>query len=151
MNLSNLKPAPGSVHKEGKRVGRGEGSGKAGTAGKGHKGAQSRAGYKSKAGFEGGQMPMQRRLPKVGFNNANFRTEYIVLNLSRLQQIHDKHKVTDIDSPLLHKLGIVKKSSKIKVLGSGELKTKMNLNVHAVSDSAKTAVEKLGGNITIVK
>ncbi|MGS2764288.1 50S ribosomal protein L15 [Sinomicrobium sp. M5D2P9] len=145
MNLSNLKPAEGSVHKDGKRVGRGEGSGKGGTATRGHKGAKSRSGYSKKIGFEGGQMPLQRRVPKFGFKNIN-RKEYVGINLGKLQDMVDKGVVTDtVDLDILVNNRVVKKSDLVKILGGGELKAKLKISVHKFTASAKTAIEEAGG------
>jgi len=146
MNLSSLKPAKGSTHNS-KRVGRGQGSGKGGTATKGHKGAQSRSGYSRKIGFEGGQMPLQRRIPKRGFKNVN-RTEYAVLNLAMIQHYADKYKVTEIDLNFLQEKNIVKKSEIVKVLANGELTSKVNVSAHAISASALEQIEKAGGTFT---
>jgi len=145
MNLSNLKPAQGSVHKDGKRVGRGQGSGKGGTSTRGHKGAKSRSGFSTKIGFEGGQMPLQRRVPKFGFKNFN-RKEYTGINLGKLQELVDKGVVTDtINLDILVENRLAKKSDLVKILGGGELKTKLKISVHKFTASAKEAVEKLGG------
>jgi len=146
MNLSSLKPAKGSTHNS-KRVGRGQGSGKGGTATRGHKGAQSRSGYSRKIGFEGGQMPLQRRIPKRGFKNVN-RTEYAVLNLAMIQHYADKYKVTEIDLNFLQEKSIVKKSEIVKVLANGELTSKVNVSAHAISASALEQIEKAGGTFT---
>jgi len=146
MNLSSLKPAKGSTHNS-KRVGRGQGSGKGGTATRGHKGAQSRSGYSRKIGFEGGQMPLQRRIPKRGFKNVN-RTEYAVLNLAMIQYYADKYKVTEIDLNFLQEKSIVKKSEIVKVLANGELTSKVNVSAHAISASALEQIEKVGGTFT---
>ena len=143
MDLSNLKPAKGSL-KKGKRIGRGQGSGRGGTSTKGHKGAQSRAGYSVKAGFEGGQMPLQRRVPKFGFKNPN-RVEYTAINLSTLQEIADKHKVTSFDQEAYVKYGLASKSDRVKILGKGELNAKVEVKAHAFSQSAKEAIENKGG------
>ena len=145
MNLSNLKPAQGSVHKDGKRVGRGQGSGKGGTSTRGHKGAKSRSGFSTKIGFEGGQMPLQRRVPKFGFKNFN-RKEYTGINLGKLQELVDKGVVTDtINLDILVENRLAKKSDLVKILGGGELKAKLKISVHKFTASAKAAVEKLGG------
>lgn len=145
MNLSNLQPAEGSIHREGKRVGRGQGSGKGGTATRGHKGAKSRSGYSKKIGFEGGQMPLQRRVPKFGFQNVN-RKEYVGINLGYLQTLVDSGKVTDtIDVDTLINLHIVKRTDLVKILGGGELKAKLRISVHKFTASAKSAVEAVGG------
>ncbi|WP_268223431.1 50S ribosomal protein L15 [Sinomicrobium oceani] len=145
MNLSNLQPAEGSVHKDGKRVGRGEGSGKGGTAARGHKGAKSRSGYSKKIGFEGGQMPLQRLVPKFGFKNIN-RKEYVGINLGTLQDMVDKGVITDtVDMDILVTNRVVKRSDLVKILGGGELKAKLKISVHKFTASAKAAVEKAGG------
>ncbi|EJU29064.1 MULTISPECIES: 50S ribosomal protein L15 [Capnocytophaga] len=145
MNLSNLKPAQGSVHKDGKRVGRGQGSGKGGTSTRGHKGAKSRSGFSTKIGFEGGQMPLQRRVPKFGFKNFN-RKEYTGINLGKLQELVDKGVVTDtVNLDILVENRLAKKTDLVKILGGGELKTKLKISVHKFTASAKEAVEKLGG------
>ncbi len=145
MNLSNLKPAEGSVHKEGKRLGRGQGSGKGGTATRGHKGAKSRSGYSKKIGFEGGQMPLQRRVPKFGFNNRN-RKEYVGINLSKLQDMVDKGIVKDtVDLDILIANKVIKKTDLVKILGGGELKAKLKVSVHKFTASAKQAIEAAGG------
>ncbi|MCX2679521.1 50S ribosomal protein L15 [Galbibacter sp. EGI 63066] len=145
MDLSNLQPAKGSVHKDGKRVGRGQGSGKGGTATRGHKGAKSRSGYSKKIGFEGGQMPLQRRVPKFGFNNFN-RKEYVGINLNKLQELVDKGVVKDtVDLELLVNNGLVKSNDLVKILGGGELKAKLKISVHKFTASAKAAIEAAGG------
>ena len=145
MNLSNLKPAQGSVHKDGKRVGRGQGSGKGGTSTRGHKGAKSRSGFSTKIGFEGGQMPLQRRVPKFGFKNFN-RKEYTGINLGKLQELVDKGVVTDtVNLDILVENRLAKKTDLVKILGGGELKAKLKISVHKFTASAKAAVEKLGG------
>ena len=145
MNLSNLQPAKGSVHNDGKRVGRGQGSGKGGTATKGHKGAKSRSGYSKKIGFEGGQMPLQRRVPKFGFNNIN-RKEYVGINLGKLQELVDKGIVKDtLDLDVLISNKIIKRSELVKILGGGELKSKLKVSVHKFTASAKAAIEAAGG------
>lgn len=147
MNLSNLQPASGSVHNQNKRVGRGEGSGKGGTSTKGHKGAKSRSGYSKKIGFEGGQMPLQRRVPKFGFKNIN-RVEYAVINLEALQGLVDSGKVTDtVDFSQLVDLGLATKNSLVKVLGRGELKAKLKVSAHKFSASAQAAIEAAGGEV----
>jgi large subunit ribosomal protein L15 len=149
MELHNLKPAAGSLGRK-KRRGRGQGSTDGGTAARGHKGARSRSGYKQKLGFEGGQMPLQRRMPKVGFNNI-FRTEYTGLNLSKIQHILDTYGLKEITVENLRENGLLKKSALVKVLGAGELTTKVNVSVHGISASAKSKIEELGGTVTIVK
>ncbi len=148
MDLHNLKPAAGSV-KKGKRIARGHGNGRGRTSTRGHKGAQSRSGYKIKRNFEGGQMPLQMRLPKVGFKNPN-RKVYVPLNLDRLQQIAEKYQSDNIDPEMLVKNGIVNQGARIKVLGSGAIKTKINVTAHGCSASAKEAIEKVGGSVNLV-
>ena len=149
MELHNLKPAAGSVKKR-KRIARGPGSGRGGTSTRGHKGAKSRSGYSRKRNFECGQMPLQMRLPKRGFKSPN-RVEYVPLNLSRVQAISEKFNLTDINMDTLVASGIVRKNDRVKVLGRGELKAKLSINVHAISDSAKSAVESAGGSVNLVK
>ncbi len=145
MDLSNLKPAEGSVKSQGKRVGRGQGSGKGGTATRGHKGAKSRSGYSKKLGFEGGQMPLQRRVPKFGFKNIN-REEYQGVNLDTLQQLVDDKKIKDtVDFNILVELGLARKNDLVKILGRGELKSKLNVTAHKFTASAKAAIEAAGG------
>lgn len=146
MNLGSLKPASGSV-KTRKRIGRGQGSGRGGTSTRGHKGAKSRSGYSRKIGFEGGQMPLQRRVPKSGFKNIN-RVEYKAINLDVIQSLVDKKKVSEITPEVLSTNGIVSKNDKIKILGRGELKAKVTVKAHAFSETAKAAIEKNGGEIT---
>lgn len=146
MNLHNLTPAPGSVKKEQGRVGRGEGSGSGGTAGKGHKGAKARTGYKSKRAFEGGQMPLQMRLPKRGFKNIN-RVDYIPMNVARLQEIVDNYGITEINTNALYVEGIINKGDKVKVLGNGEITSKVIVTLDAFSASAKSKIEAAGGSI----
>ncbi len=148
MELGNLHPAPGSV-KTRKRVGRGPGSGLGGTSTRGHKGDKSRSGARLKRNFEGGQTPMQRRLPKRGFKNIN-RVEYVTLNLDRIQALVDKTGQTSFDVPALVALGVARQSDKIKVLGRGTLSAKVDLIVHAISTTAKSAIESLGGSVQIV-
>ncbi len=147
MDLSNLKPAAGST-KNRKRIGRGQGSGRGGTSTRGHKGAKSRSGYSSKKGFEGGQMPLQRRLPKFGFKNLN-RVEYSGINLDVLQQLADKYSISDINLNVLVDKGLVSKRELVKILGRGELKAKVNVSAHAFSASAKAAIESKGGTTAI--
>jgi len=147
MDLSNLRPAKGSVKKR-KRIGRGEGSGHGGTATKGHKGAQSRSGYSSKAGFEGGQMPLQRRVPKYGFKNIN-RVEFSGVNLDVLQQLADKTNLSVIDKDVLVANGLVSKNDLVKILGRGELISKLDIKANAFSATAKTAIESKGGTAII--
>jgi large subunit ribosomal protein L15 len=145
MELHNLKPARGSI-KTRKRIGRGQGSGKGGTSTRGHKGAQSRSGYSRKIGFEGGQMPLQRRIPKYGFNNIT-RKEYKGINISMLQQLAEKKKLKAIDVQTLIDAGLVSKNDLVKILGNGELKTKLNVKAHAFSKSAVQAIESLQGTV----
>ena len=145
MNLSNLKPAEGSAHRSGKRVGRGQGSGKGGTATRGHKGAKSRSGYSRKIGFEGGQMPLQRRVPKFGFTNIN-RKEYQGVNLNKLQELVDKKIVKDtVTLDTLVENGLAKKNDLVKILGGGELKASLKVSVHKFTATAKAAIESAGG------
>ncbi len=146
MKLHNLTPAVGSVKKEKGRLGRGEGSGTGGTSGKGHKGAKSRAGYSSKRAFEGGQMPLQMRLPKRGFKNINNVT-YIAMNVARLQEIADNFGLTEITKVALYNEGIINKGDKVKVLGNGELQAKLTVQLDAYSASAKAKIEAAGGTI----
>src|SRR5688572_24784608 len=147
MELHNLKPAQGAVHKEGKRVGRGEGSGKGGTAARGHKGAKSRSGYSKKVGFEGGQMPLQRRVPKFGFTNIN-RKEYKGINIDTLQQLVDDKKINDtVDFETLVGLGLAGKNEMVKILGRGEIKAKIKVSAHKFTASAKEAIEAAGGEV----
>ena len=146
MALNNLKPAAGSVKTQGKRVGRGEGSGKGGTATRGHKGAKSRSGYSKKVGFEGGQMPLQRRVPKFGFKNIN-RKEYVGVNLSKLQELVDNNKITDtVTLDVLVENRLARRNELVKILGNGELTAKLNVTVHKFTATAKAAIEKAGGS-----
>ncbi len=145
MDLSNLKPAEGSVKNQGKRIGRGQGSGKGGTATRGHKGAKSRSGYSKKIGFEGGQMPLQRRVPKFGFTNIN-RVEYQGINLDTLQELVDDKKVkgtVDIDTLIANRKAT--KNDLVKILGRGELKAKLKVTAHKFTATAKAAIEAAGG------
>ena len=145
MNLSNLKPAEGAVQKAGKVVGRGQGSGKGGTATRGHKGAKSRSGYSKKIGFEGGQMPLQRRLPKFGFTNIN-RKDYAGINLEKLQELVDKGAIKDtVTLDILVENGLVGKNDLVKILGNGELKASLKVSVHKFTATAKAAIEAAGG------
>jgi large subunit ribosomal protein L15 len=145
MDLSNLKPAEGSVKNQGKRVGRGQGSGKGGTARRGHKGAKSRSGYSKKLGFEGGQMPLQRRVPKFGFTNIN-RVEYQGINLDTLQELVDEKKIKgSVDFDTLVSLGKAGKNDLVKILGRGELKAKLTVTAHKFTATAKAAIEAAGG------
>lgn len=148
MNLSQLKPATGSTHKV-KRIGRGTGSGHGGTSTRGHKGAKSRSGYSKKIGFEGGQMPLQRVVPKFGFTNIN-RKEYKAINLSTIQMLAEKFDVNEISVDTLIQHGLASKTDRIKILGNGELKTKLNIKAHAFSKSAQEAIEKIQGTTEII-
>lgn len=143
MDLSNLKPASGSV-KNKKRIGRGQGSGYGGTSTRGHKGQKSRSGYSKKIGFEGGQMPLQRRVPKFGFTNFN-RVAYKGLNLDTLQALVDQHKLKEITPEVLANYGLISKSELVKVLGRGEFKAKIKVTANKFSASAKSAIEAAGG------
>ena len=147
--LSQLKPAKGSVHKE-KRVGRGEGSKKGGTSGRGHKGAKSRSGYSRTTGFEGGQMPLYRRVPKFGFTNIN-RKEYVPLNLSTVQEWVDKGVIKDtLDWDMLYEMKFIKKTEMVKLLAKGELKAAVTIRVNKASKKAVEAVEKAGGKVELI-
>lgn len=148
MDLSNLKPAKGST-KGRKRIGRGEGSGYGGTSTRGHKGQKSRSGYSRKTGFEGGQMPLQRRVPKFGFKNIN-RKEYKGINISTLQDLAEKRKLKEISVDTLIEAGLVPKDTLVKILGNGELKTKLNVKAHAFSKSAVEAIESLEGTAEVI-
>lgn len=148
MDLSNLKPAKGST-KTKKRLGRGEGSGYGDTAGRGHKGAKSRSGYKTKRGFEGGQMPLQRRVPKFGFTNPN-RKEYTGINLDVLQRLATEKNIETFDIVVFVENGLCSKKDLVKVLGRGELTAKVKVTAHAFSATAKAAIEKAGGELTQV-
>ena len=150
MKLHNLKPAEGST-KKGKRIARGQGSGRGGTSTRGHKGAQSRSGYSRKAGFEGGQMPLQRRIPKFGFKNIN-RVEYKPVNLSKLQELIDSKKVKKgiINAKSLISNGLVKKNDLVKILGNGDLKDAVKVEAHKFSKSAQEKIEKSGGEVKLI-
>ena len=147
MNLSNLKPAKGST-KNRKRIGRGTGSGRGGTSTRGHKGAGSRSGTSTKVGFEGGQMPLQRRVPKVGFKNPN-RVEYVGVNLDVLQKLTEQYSVSSIDFATLKEHGLVSRNDLVKILGRGELTAKLEVKAHAFTATAQKAIEAAGG--TVVK
>ena len=149
MNLSNIKPAAGSV-KTNQRLGRGVASGKGGTSTRGHKGAKSRSGYSRKIGFEGGQMPLQRRLPKFGFNPIS-RTEYKGINLFALQALADEKKLNAVSVQTLIEAGMINKKQKVKILAKGELTAKLNVEAHAFSKTAQEAIEKAGGTVKIVE
>lgn len=148
MNLSNLKPAEGSV-KHSKRVGRGQGSGKGGTSTRGHKGAKARSGYSRKVGFEGGQMPLYRRVPKFGFKNIN-RVEYVAINIDTLNALSEAKQIENFDIDVLKQNGLISGKDRVKVLGRGELNAKINVTAHAFSASAKKAIEDKGGVVTII-
>jgi large subunit ribosomal protein L15 len=149
MKLHSLKPAKGATHKE-KRIGRGEASGKGGTSTKGNKGGQSRAGYKSKKGHEGGQMPIQRRIPKRGFTNIN-RVEFKILNIGKVDHYAEKYGITEFSLANLYINGLISQTDNVKILGNGELKGSYTFKVNAVSAKAKLAIEAAGGTIEIVK
>lgn len=146
MNLNSLKPASGSVLRE-KRIGRGQGSGHGGTSTRGHKGAKSRSGYSTKIGFEGGQMPLQRRVPKFGFKNIN-RVEYKAINLDAIQSLVERKNITDITPEVLRENGLISRNDLVKILGRGELKAKVNVTAHKFSGSARTGIEAQGGNVS---
>ena len=148
MKLNNLKPAAGSTHSR-RRIGRGPGSGLVGTSTRGHKGAKSRSGYKRKIGFEGGQMPLQRRVPKAGFKNVNHK-EYFAVNLSTLQALAEKNNFTKIGIEELKAAGLTSGKKLVKVLGNGELKAKLEVSANAFSKSAEEAIKAVGGNTTII-
>jgi large subunit ribosomal protein L15 len=149
MKLHTIKPAKGAVHKQ-KRLGRGEASGKGGTSTKGNKGHQSRSGFKNRIAHEGGQMPIQRRIPKRGFKNIN-RIEYKVFNLGQIDHLAEKYAITEFSVANLYSSGLIGRTDRIKILGSGETKTKLKFIVNAVSDKAKQAIEEAGGTIEILK
>ena len=145
MNLNELKPAKGATHHE-KRIGRGQGSGHGGTSTRGHKGAQSRSGYSHKLGFEGGQMPLQRRMPKFGFTNIK-RVEYKPINLDTLEALAANKNITDINIETLIEAGFISKNNKVKILGKGELTKALNVTAHAFSQTAIAAIEAKGGKV----
>lgn len=149
MNLHTIRPAKGATHKE-KRLGRGEASGKGGTSTKGNKGGQSRAGYQRKMAHEGGQMPIQRRLPKRGFKNPH-RVSYKVFNLSQIEQLAEKYDIKEVSSENLYASGLISRLDLVKILANGELKSKLTFKVNAVSAKAKEAIEKAGGSVEIIK
>ena len=149
MQLQNLRPAKGATHKQ-KRLGRGEASGKGGTSTKGNKGGQSRAGYKIKMAHEGGQMPIQRRIPKRGFKN-NDRIEYKVFNLGQIDQLIEKHEIKEFNPENLYINNLISQNDRVKILGNGVLKSKLTFKVNAVSQKAKGAIEALGGSVEIIK
>ena len=149
MNLSNLKPAEGSI-KHSKRIGRGAGSGKGGTSTRGHKGAKSRSGYHQKVGFEGGQMPLYRRVPKFGFKNIN-RVEYVGINIDTLNTLAETKNITDFNIEVLKQNGLISGKDRIKILGRGELAKAVNVTAHAFSATAKKAIEDKGGVATVIE
>ena len=148
MKLNNLKPAAGSTHSR-RRIGRGPGSGLGGTSTRGHKGAKARSGYKKKIGFEGGQMPLQRRLPKFGFKNIN-HVEYYAVNLSTLQALAEANNLTKIGIRELKEAGVLKGKKLVKILGNGELKAKLDVQANAFSKSAEEAIKAVGGNARMI-
>ncbi len=148
MKLNNLKPAEGATHSQ-RRIGRGTGSGYGGTSTRGHKGAKARSGYKKKVGFEGGQMPLQRRLPKGGFKNINHK-EYLAVNLSTIQKIAETNNLTKISISDIVAAGYAKKTELIKVLGMGQIKAAVEVEVNAASKTAVVAIEAAGGKVTII-
>jgi large subunit ribosomal protein L15 len=147
MELNNLRPASGSTHKV-KRIGRGQGSGHGGTSTRGHKGDKARTGHKNKRGHEGGQTPLQRRLPKRGFKNIN-RVEYVPFNLSQLQAVSEKFGVTSIDTTFLYENGYIKQGDLVKILGNGEIKVALTVKADGCSATAKQAIEAAGGTIAV--
>ncbi|MFN4284704.1 MAG: 50S ribosomal protein L15 [Lacibacter sp.] len=149
MKLHNLKPAEGATHKE-KRLGRGEASGKGGTSTKGNKGHQSRSGFKNKMAHEGGQMPIQRRIPKRGFKNPH-RVEYRVFNLGQIEQLAEKYGLTEISLEQLYMNGLIQRTDRVKILANGEIKSKLAFKVHALSEKAKAAIEAAGGTVEVVQ
>lgn len=148
MNLHSVKPASGSTHNS-KRIGRGQGSGKGGTATKGHKGQKSRSGYAQKIGFEGGQMPLQRRLPKFGFKNVN-RKEYVGINLDTLQTLADSKNLTEINKDILKECGVIKGNESVKILGRGDFNAKINVTVDKFTKSAEAAIIGAGGQANVL-
>jgi large subunit ribosomal protein L15 len=149
MKLHELRPAKGATHKV-KRIGRGDGSGHGGTSTKGTKGAQARTGFKNKMAHEGGQMPIQRRIPKRGFKNPH-RVEYKVFNLAQIEQLAEKYNITEVNFENLYTNGLVSQTDKVKILGNGEIKAKLTFKVNATSEKAKAAIEAAGGSVEIVK
>ncbi len=149
MKLHTLRPAKGATHKE-KRIGRGEASGKGGTSTKGNKGQQARTGYQRKMAHEGGQMPIQRRVPKRGFKNPH-RIEYKVFNLGQIDQLAEKYGITDFTLENLYTNGLISQTDRVKILANGELKAKLTFKVNAISEKAKTAIESAGGSVEVVK
>jgi large subunit ribosomal protein L15 len=149
MSINNIRPAKGATHKPKSRLGRGEASGKGGTSTKGNKGGQSRAGYQRKNAHEGGQMPIQRRLPKRGFTNIN-RIEYKVFNLGQVESIKEKYNIEDFNLETLYANGLISRTDKVKILGNGELKSKIAFKVNAISEKAKSAIESAGGSVDLI-
>lgn len=149
MKLHNLRPAKGAVHKE-KRLGRGEASGHGGTSTKGNKGQQARTGYQRKMAHEGGQMPIQRRVPKRGFKNIN-RIEYKVFNLGQIEQLVEKYNIQEFTLENLYTNGLISQTDRVKILGNGDIKTKLTFKVNAISEKAKQSIEASGGSVEIVK
>jgi large subunit ribosomal protein L15 len=149
MKLHNIKPAKGSVHKQ-KRLGRGEASGKGGTSTKGNKGHQSRSGFKNRIAHEGGQMPIQRRLPKHGFKNIN-RIEYKIFNLGQIDHLTEKYSIAEFSLENLYSNGLIGRKDRVKILANGEVKSKLKFIVNAISDKAKQAIEEAGGTVEILK
>ena len=150
MNLESITPIKGSNIKASKRVGRGQGSGKGGTSTRGHKGAKSRSGYSKKIGFEGGQMPLQRRIPKFGFKNVN-RVDYQVINLEKIQELITNKKIKDkLDIEKIYSLGLVKKNSLIKILGKGKILSPVKIAVHKISNKAQKEIESVGGEVNLI-
>ena len=150
MNLESITPIKGSNKKASKRIGRGQGSGKGGTSTRGHKGAKSRSGYSKKIGFEGGQMPLQRRIPKFGFKNVN-RVDYQVINLEKIQELITNKKIKDkLDIEKIYSLGLVKKNSLIKILGKGKILSPVKITVHKISNKAQKGIESVGGEVNLI-
>ena len=150
MNLESITPIKGSNKKASKRIGRGQGSGKGGTSTRGHKGAKSRSGYSRKIGFEGGQMPLQRRIPKFGFKNVN-RVDYQVINLEKIQELITNKKIKDkLDIKKIYSLGLVKKNSLIKILGKGKILSPVKITVHKISNKAQKDIESVGGEVNLI-
>lgn len=149
MNLNNLKPAEGSI-KHSKRIGRGQGSGKGGTSTRGNKGAKARSGYHSKVGFEGGQMPIYRRLPKFGFKNIN-RVEYVGINIDMLNKLAEEKNITTFDIEVLKQNGLISAKDRVKILGRGELTKTVNVTAHAFTAKAKEAIEAKGGVANVIE
>tara|TARA_B100001989_G_scaffold217649_1_gene168867 strand:+ start:50 stop:514 length:465 start_codon:yes stop_codon:yes gene_type:complete len=150
MNLESITPIKGSNKKASKRIGRGQGSGKGGTSTRGHKGAKSRSGYSKKIGFEGGQMPLQRRIPKFGFKNVN-RVDYQVINLEKIQELITNKKIKDkLDIEKIYSLGLVKKNSLIKILGKGKILSPVKIAVHKISNKAQKEIESVGGEVNLI-